>query len=310
MEELKARIEIVTPLFLGGVEPRGDPELRAPSFRGVLRFWLRALLGGVLGGDSKKVFEKESEVFGSTDRVSSITVRVNNQGVHTKISLNPLLHKESKFSFKGFGPSQTFELILSGRNRETLEEASKALQLLCWLGGLGRRSRRGFGSLQIIGGDLPGLQSKTVEEFCQSLETQLKVIMDHNGCLPLPSVPAFPVLHPEWAQVKVCEKEFDSWQEAIRSVMEKAHQFKNPALGWAEKAGRQSSPVHVHVARLVNNKYILILTTMLSSLNPALRERADRQRLVDFLAAFKNGKDKIIFGFEEVPKQWPTGRKR
>lgn len=41
---LTVTLETVTPLFLGGADPRGAPELRAPAFRGALRYWLRATL--------------------------------------------------------------------------------------------------------------------------------------------------------------------------------------------------------------------------------------------------------------------------
>ncbi|WP_448575939.1 type III-B CRISPR module RAMP protein Cmr1, partial [Thermomicrobium sp.] len=46
---IRLPLETLTPLFLGGADPRGDPELRASSVRGALRFWLRALLGGCYG---------------------------------------------------------------------------------------------------------------------------------------------------------------------------------------------------------------------------------------------------------------------
>jgi CRISPR-associated protein Cmr1 len=42
MLPLTVELETVTPLFLGGAEPRGSPpELRAASVRGALRYWLR-----------------------------------------------------------------------------------------------------------------------------------------------------------------------------------------------------------------------------------------------------------------------------
>jgi CRISPR-associated protein Cmr1 len=50
MEEcrtLAVTLETVTPLFLGGADPRGAPELRPPPFRGAMRYWLRAALGGL-----------------------------------------------------------------------------------------------------------------------------------------------------------------------------------------------------------------------------------------------------------------------
>ncbi len=62
--KLTVTLEAVTPLFLGGANPRGAPELRAsplqaqvrspranprgapelraPSFRGAMRYWMRA----------------------------------------------------------------------------------------------------------------------------------------------------------------------------------------------------------------------------------------------------------------------------
>lgn len=76
----------VTPLFLAGAEPRGAPELRAPSVRGALRFWLRALAGGCYGTDEeglKRVRELEAKVFGDAggkDGFGASKVVVNLEG--------------------------------------------------------------------------------------------------------------------------------------------------------------------------------------------------------------------------------------
>lgn len=43
---LDLELQTVTPLMTGGAFYQA--ELRPPSFRGVMRYWLRALLGGVL----------------------------------------------------------------------------------------------------------------------------------------------------------------------------------------------------------------------------------------------------------------------
>jgi len=303
VRKFSVTLETVTPLFLGGSEPRGKPELRAPSFRGVMRFWLRALLGGVLGDDTKQIFRHESTVFGSTDHSSPVVVRIPVQRLETD-GYNPLLHhKETRFRFQGFKPDQKFTLTLLARGEDAFEQAIKALHLLCLLGGLGRRSRRGFGSLQVVGGDLPALNAGTPDELRETLEKRLNEIIG-SAFEPLDSVPSFPTLHPNWAQVKVCRTEFDGWEKAIKCVMEKAHEHKNPALGWAGREGRQSSPVHVHVTKLSNGKYVLVLTTLLSQLNPNLASRADRKKLSDFLEAFDG---EVVFGFKEVPEDWLTG---
>ncbi|MCX7683492.1 MAG: type III-B CRISPR module RAMP protein Cmr1 [Anaerolineae bacterium] len=44
MHEVRVRLETVTPVFLGGADPCGAPELRPPAFRGALRYWLRAAI--------------------------------------------------------------------------------------------------------------------------------------------------------------------------------------------------------------------------------------------------------------------------
>ncbi|MFA0766493.1 MAG: hypothetical protein BDTLLHRC_001446 [Candidatus Fervidibacter sp.] len=302
-EKFQATLETVTPLFLGGSDPRGQPELRAASFRGAMRFWLRALLGGVLGDRPDKIFQCESQVFGSTDHASPVVVRLKphrlDWGEHY-----PLPHHEKpRFrGFNGFNPGQQFGVCLLSHDEVALQQAQKALQLLCYLGGLGRRSRRGFGSLQITDGEL-ALTATSVEELANALKQQLNSILP-SSFAKLSDVPHFPILHEKWAQIKVYGKEFDGWEEAIKFVMEKAHKHKNPALGNATP--RQASPVHVHVTRLSTGKYALVLTTMLSRLNPRL-SGADRQKLADFLNDFKGD---VIFGFKEVPENWLGGSGR
>ncbi|MEM4203918.1 MAG: type III-B CRISPR module RAMP protein Cmr1, partial [Candidatus Methanomethylicaceae archaeon] len=74
--ECRVEVLTVTPVFLAGADPRTSVELRSPSFRGALRFWFRALLGGVLGDNPEEIFKREREVFGSTDYGSPVIVRV------------------------------------------------------------------------------------------------------------------------------------------------------------------------------------------------------------------------------------------
>jgi CRISPR-associated protein Cmr1 len=79
---LTVTLETVTPFFLGGADSRGQPELRPPVFRGALRYWLRAALGGALGDSESSLIRLracESAVFGSTDEkvgASVISLRV------------------------------------------------------------------------------------------------------------------------------------------------------------------------------------------------------------------------------------------
>ena len=63
--EIEATYRVVTPMFCAGAEPE-QAELRLPSFKGVLRFWWRALSWSRLGGDLAKILEEEAELFGSS----------------------------------------------------------------------------------------------------------------------------------------------------------------------------------------------------------------------------------------------------
>lgn len=184
MAQLEVRLETVTPLFLGGSDPRGAPELRAASFRGVLRFWLRALLGGVLGDRNLDDLRKaEAAVFGSTDAASPVVVRIQSQAmlIDQTIPFSQLAqwdqgkqaYQKPGIAYLFFAARQTersairtkqepersairagtsFQLILSERAGVSagtaLRQAYAALWLLTHLGGLGARARRGAGGVQ------------------------------------------------------------------------------------------------------------------------------------------------------------------
>ncbi len=74
LRSLEVELEAVTPLWIGGAGRQA--ELRPPSVRGSLRFWFRALAGGLLGEELRSVWEAESAVFGNTTRASSVVVRL------------------------------------------------------------------------------------------------------------------------------------------------------------------------------------------------------------------------------------------
>jgi CRISPR-associated protein Cmr1 len=146
-------LETVTPLFLGGANQQ--PELRPASIRGALRFWLRAALGGVIGdSDLKRLAELEARVFGETERGSAVIVRLSQSGF--TLVREPLLPHETvqkKAGITSAVPIDTgFDLILSLRPHadvNALEMATWSALLWVTLGGIGRRSRRGAGSLRI-----------------------------------------------------------------------------------------------------------------------------------------------------------------
>lgn len=176
MKRIDLDLRFVTPAFLGGANQGGPAEWRAASVRGQLRWWFRALAGGKLGGDLAKVNLGETAVFGSTEQQGALRLRT---GPSPAGALPPSDEPEKSFSIEqgylGFGPireraarrgyledgtSVSLKLWwvrqVSEENRALLAEA-----LWCWihLGGIGGRSRRGFGSLECsdFDGGLEGL---------------------------------------------------------------------------------------------------------------------------------------------------------
>jgi len=79
MQEVTFDLQTLTPLFLAGADQTAA-ELRAPSFRGLMRYWQRALVGGLVGTDRKgleEVVKAETDVFGATDIGSAVQIRVS-----------------------------------------------------------------------------------------------------------------------------------------------------------------------------------------------------------------------------------------
>ncbi len=183
---IEATYQVVTPLFCGGASPEDTVEVRMPSFKGVLRFWWRALAWPHFQGDLKSIHENENRLFGSAaggrSRVSlrlaldpstpdgrkpkrvakarvledPKTKRVVGEGVrYLGYGLMEAFGSKQKGTREGEllrpcleAPLQ-FTVGLTGRDLGEDERALllRALEAMGLFGGMGARSRRGFGSM-------------------------------------------------------------------------------------------------------------------------------------------------------------------
>jgi len=92
VEKVRLEIEFVTPCFLGGADAGEAPALeewdstegrwpdrpihwQAKPIRGQLRWWFRAIAGGIFKGDTAAVTAAEKRIFGSTECQSPLRVR-------------------------------------------------------------------------------------------------------------------------------------------------------------------------------------------------------------------------------------------
>lgn len=175
---------LITPLYGGGVNPNeADPVtvIRATEIRGHLRFWWRACRGGCFNGDIAALKKEEDAIWGKAykkgdngipfDQTMQITVNVNKVGELIKpfymerrrakptnnipgyaaFPLQP--NQEEQKKTEPYIPSVrkdvSFTMIIS-YPQSHCKDVEAALWAWETFGGLGARTRRGFGALHLL----------------------------------------------------------------------------------------------------------------------------------------------------------------
>lgn len=251
MPSLMLTLETVTPLLMNGGDYYLDsqqreqpiPEIRAASFRGVLRYWLRAVLGGIYQGDIAALKAEESRYFGSTEAGSPLRVRVEHSlNAWNKDARDYFRHPvlPPRFEFTGYQTKQRFSLIFDTHPLQHEESVFTpafyaALLLAFHLGAFGKRSRRGGGALRIIeasGDCLPHdvktlleyvpANGKELQNFIQSkLLPYVEWAQQHSSYQPQHvysqhSLPSYPIFKPEQVKILIGESSQD-YLTALRS---------------------------------------------------------------------------------------------
>lgn len=183
MPTIEAEYRAVTPVFCAGADPN-QPELRAPSFKGILRFWWRALAWSRLGGDLRKIHDEEERVFGGPgvgrSRVG-LQVAVDGPSPLSMAKRGRVLEDGAGSvvgdgaRYLGYGLMEAFastqkntksgQLLracylapfgftvqlrcLDNVTEADVNELTRALRAVGFFGGLGARTRRGYGSVML-----------------------------------------------------------------------------------------------------------------------------------------------------------------
>mgnify|MGYP001169665012 FL=1 len=258
---------VLTPMFLYGAD-RKTPELRPSSFKGIMRFWWRAINGNLEVRELKK---KEGEIFGGIDKKegqSTFSILTRPSVVESS-NYQPLPHHTGIKGFKktGFSPGEKFEISLVTRAHKTADNKKRKapdwigdlFETTCLLGGFGNRSRRGFGSVAIEG----------LEPSLELIGNKLNRIYGNKAFLldvtdnvitsPFPS----PTDYPSIKKVSIGQKSYASYQELLITIGKASSKY-NPsgsdALGKV-RDGRLASPVFVSVLKF-DGKYWPIVTTL------------------------------------------------
>ncbi|PCI28168.1 MAG: type III-B CRISPR module RAMP protein Cmr1 [SAR324 cluster bacterium] len=229
MHKITFTCETITPMFLAGADG-STPELRAPSIKGALRFWWRALNGHLSLGELK---EREGEIFGSTERRSRVIIRVLQPLDYKKLEAAILPHKRTKREQSWtpcFEEGQSFKIQFS-LPKNYLSEIKNLFILTTILGGFGKRSRRGFGSVKITA------INEELFNIKQELESVAKYLKKDNFFIDKEthSIKSKNQKNNNYPYIKTIEIGKKSENYLPKDIIEASHQVKKKEYERAEK---------------------------------------------------------------------------
>jgi hypothetical protein len=232
----------------------------APSLRGCLRYWFRALAGAFFGEHLPLLRAAEAAVFGDTKRASSVVVRLTGT-VRTSTTLTPgpeplpgltyLFWSVRERGRDAILPGEKCRLRLQTRPHpfppvavagrtltmaDSFELAQASLWLALRLGGVGARVRRAGGGMRAVTQpadwptSLPSLvgAATTPAEFAQELSLGLAQIRQtfRWPVQPVAAPSEWDILHPSVCQLVVLDKTFPTWWEALAWTGEQFQTFR------------------------------------------------------------------------------------
>ncbi len=301
---LTVTLETVTPLFLGGANPRDAPELRAASMRGALRYWLRAASGGAIGDSNLAgLHALEEAVFGSTARASPIAVQwLEVEGHSLSVTPEYILPHQQLARRKAYTQGQLLMLRLRsirGDDDTAWNMACAAVGLATTFGGVGLRARRGYGTLRVMAADPPIISAtpstldrwKTHIAEVSSQALACAEALARAQAVPVASLPAGPAAYPcatgkGIIRITELNPPVNSAMKAVVAFMKRVPVHR--ALGGITL--RQASPLWVRPIQ-VEQRYELLLS-VLASRFPG----ADYAKVREVLDQFP-GQDMMVKGW-------------
>lgn len=233
------RYKLITPLFGGGVVPgETDPAtvIRGPSVRGHLRFWWRATRGGEFA-DLAAMKQYEDALWGSASQASEVNLEIMIRRRGKRFILKrgdeeiPVGHPSSDYGYVAF-PLEADQFIHEGieftlvLTYPTKFNDDIAAALWAWetFGGVGARTRRGFGALACTRITINNEKQPVTSTEGSPLD-QIKDAAKHHvssGTFP----PDLPHLSRNLSNLKVTMRRYSSVDEAWKSLIKKLKDFR------------------------------------------------------------------------------------
>jgi CRISPR-associated protein Cmr1 len=264
MQNVTFQCEIITPMFMGGADGV-TPELRAPSIKGAMRFWWRAMNGGLRLAALK---EQEGKIFGDTSSRSKFALRLEDVDIKI-VKSRPTPHRG--FETECIKAGSTFKVCIMVPVESQVWDIQKSIalfELTCLLGDFGKRARRGMGSVDITQCSYPGWkkQPSTLEHIA----SLMRVFSDHYTIdgNKIKNVYSGSMEYYPWIrQIQV--------GEANNGILEKISQITHD-FHWNDKNVYEASLGHARHGRFASPVYVSVVKGSLKPVITTLNTIPDR----------------------------------
>lgn len=300
--------ELITPMFGGGArtgQADKDLPIRGSSIRGQLRFWWRATQGGRFGGNLSGMREAEYLLWGaaSTSKKArpslvDVIVKVTNEG---KTIGWPSFLRQTQNVGRYATVGQRLAVIDGVRFDLCLtypKTRHKEIEATLWawetFGGIGGRTRRGFGSLRLTAVDGKPIEHPTMQDAHYTVSDGLRTHVKEGNW-----VTGLPHLSPQ-SKMVMCQgfqRPKEAWDHLIGLLMS-FRQARSTAKG------RSKWPEPDEIRRLAGS------VSQRSSVRPQQIRKFPRAAFgLPILFRFRDRKGPAQATLEGFPKKSDPGEK-
>jgi len=243
MQSIKLKCQIITPMFMAGADGR-TPELRPSEFKGMMRWWWRAIKAE---DDTEKLRKDEAKIFGGTgekDGRSKVSIVIDNHHppsdfigenisseIRDKNGCKYLLYSTFALKVRGeplirkyIKDGYNFTINLKAHDKESYKQALASLWLSIYLGGFGTRARRGGGNLVVLNNpendfDLDFIvKGNTPQEVANWVIGNFKKVCKMITGDEKPENFAVSYSNLSFSRFIISKKNFDSWIDALNDI--------------------------------------------------------------------------------------------
>lgn len=268
MKTITLKCEIVTPMISKGSE-KSKLEIRVPEIKSSMRYWYRSLCNiDCKDIDNnmqfiKKLKFREGSLFGDTEnQASPLTIRLGK----AEISERRCEVVGIKSNMNTISPRSTFNMKLIHKNESpNIQIYKNILYIASILGGIGGRSRKGYGVFQINSQELC-YRGLDIKKLCSIINKTFNTSVYTIG-------------NSEYVEgVRVIKRESPSFsyhyvKEIYIGKQMKDNQFKGKNEHWTSKLdpndyrfnkrGRYACPVYVSCIK--SEDYVIPIITILNN---------------------------------------------